>query len=106
MLIEHKKEYTHQDQNHKGNQKIQQGIEHPQGGRQIIDKDKTDQTGRRQCGKQAGGQDAQGLGQRRVADNAFIGAEQQEEKQRADHAEHQKDPEGPEGQMVGEQIVR
>lgn len=105
MLIKYKKRDTHQHQHHKGEQEIQQGIEHPQGSGQFVDKDKTDQTGRRQCGKQAGGQDAQGLGQRRVADNAFISAEKQEKDQRADHAEHQKDPEGPEGQMVGEQVV-
>ena len=106
VLIKQQQQHTHQNQQGKGEKKIQQSIEHPKRSGQFIDKNKTDQTGRCQSGKQAGEHDAQGFRQRRVTDNAFIGAEQQEEKQRAGHAEHQKDPEGSEGQMVGEQIVR
>ena len=76
VLIKQQQQHTHQNQQGKGEKKIQQSIEHPKRSRQFIDKDKTDQSCRCQCGKQAGEHDAQGFRQRRVADNAFISAEQ------------------------------
>lgn len=81
-LIEGDEKHTHQNQHNKGEEEIEQKTQRPGGRIKLSFNQKKGSDTHTRGSEKTGAENAQTLGQRRMADNALIGAEHPKEQRR------------------------